>query len=256
MNEFWRLPANVSTFGGDIDGMFMLIAWIITIVFFGVEILLLWFLFRYRARPGQKAGYTHGNSRMEVLWTGATALIVLFIGVISRGLWLDVKDPDRFPEPGLQLIVSAKQFEWNTTYPGADGQLGTNDDFVRRNQMHVPVNTPVRVTLVSEDVIHSFYLPELRLKQDAVPGMQIPAWFQATQTGEYTVGCAELCGLQHYRMKGTLTVVSQDEFNAWTAQQIAAAAGAGDGTAPALASPGTTNEAAGSPVMAAASHAH
>ena len=255
MNEFWRLPVNVSSYGGDIDGMFMLIAWVITIVFFAVEILLVWFLFRYRARPGRKAAYMHGNSRMEVLWTGATALIVLFIGVISRGLWLDIKDPLRFPEPGLQLIVSAKQFEWNTTYPGADGQLGTADDFIRRNQMHVPVNVPVRITLVSEDVIHSFYLPELRLKQDAVPGMQIPAWFEATQTGEYTVGCAELCGLQHYRMKGTLTVLSADQFNAWNAQQVAAA-GAAPGTTPALAAPVMNNEAAGSPVVAAASHAH
>jgi cytochrome c oxidase subunit 2 len=251
MNEFWRLPENVSTFGGEIDSMFNLIAWITIVVFFGVELLLLWFMFRYRARPGRKAVYTHGNSRMEILWTTATAAIVVFLGIISRGLWLEIKDPRRFPEPGLELIVRAKQFEWNTHYPGADGQLGTADDFVKRNQMSIPVNVPVRITLQSEDVIHSFYLPELRLKQDAVPGMDIPAWFQATRTGEFTVGCAELCGLQHYRMKGTLTVLSAEEFGAWNAQQVAAGP-----TAPAP-SPGTAlNAAAGPPRVAAAGHAH
>jgi len=240
MNEFWRLPENISTFGTDIDQMFHLIAWITIIVFFLVEILLVWFMFRYRARPDRKAKYTHGNSRMEILWTTATAAIVVFLGVISRGLWLDIKDPRRFPEPGLELLVKAKQFEWNTTYPGADGQLGTADDFVRRNQMNIPVDVPVRITLESEDVIHSFYLPELRLKQDAVPGMSIPAWFQATRTGEFTVGCAELCGLQHYRMKGTLTVMSADEFNAWNAQQSMAAAGAAGSANTVSAAPAAT----------------
>jgi cytochrome c oxidase subunit 2 len=121
--------------------------------------------------------------------------------------------------------------------------------------MHIPVDVPVRVTLVSEDVIHAFYLPELRLKQDVVPGMQIPAWFQAMRTGEFTVGCAELCGLQHYRMKGTLTVLSADEFNAWNAQQAAAAGGA-PGASAVAAAPALDDEAAGSPVVAAASHSH
>jgi cytochrome c oxidase subunit 2 len=258
MDRFWRLPPNVSTYGGEIDSMFHLIAWITIIVFFLVEILLVWFLFRYRGRPGRKAAYTHGNSRMEVLWTTATALIVVFIGIISRGLWLDIKDPRRFPEAGLELTITAKQFEWNVTYPGADNVLGTADDFVRRNQLHVPVDVPVRFTLESEDVIHSFYLPELRLKQDAVPGMQIEGWFEATQAGDYTVGCAELCGLGHYRMKGGLTVHSAADWQQWYTQEQQRTAAAASGGAPLAADPdaATSDRAAGAPVVAAATHAH
>lgn len=231
MDGFWRLPANISTFGGDIDRMFIIIAWITGIVFFLVEILLLYYLVKYRHREGAKARYTHGNSRMEIAWTAATALIVVVVDIMSRGLWLDIKDPRRFPDAGLELRIAAKQFEWNTTYPGADGRLDTSDDFTKRNQLHIPANTVVRVQLQSEDVIHSFYLPELRLKQDAVPGMVIPAWFEATQPGEYTVGCAELCGLGHYRMKGTMTVLAAGDWESWYRQEQQAVAAAAGGAA-------------------------
>ncbi|MGQ0563401.1 MAG: cytochrome c oxidase subunit II [Gemmatimonadota bacterium] len=232
MEKFWRWPEDVSTFGAQIDAMFHNISWLLLAVFIVVEALLVWFLIRYRHREDRKAHYVHGNMRMEILWTAATALIVVVVGVASRGLWLDIKDPRRFPEPGLELIITAKQFEWNVTYPGADNQLNTPDDFVRRNQLHVPVNVPVVVTLRSEDVIHSFFLPQLRLKQDAVPGMDIPAWFQATQAGSFMIGCAELCGLGHYKMKGSLTVHTANEWTTWNAQQQTAAA---DGQAPPLA---------------------
>lgn len=259
MDGFWRLPQNISSFGGDIDRMFLIIAWITGIVFFLVEGLLIYYLIRYRHREGRQAKYTHGNSRMEIAWTTATALIVLVVGIMSRGLWLDIKDPARFPEAGLELRIAAKQFEWNVTYPGADGQLDTGDDIVKRNQLHVPANTVVRAELLSDDVIHSFYLPELRLKQDAVPGMAIPAWFEATEPGEYTVGCAELCGLGHYRMRGTLTVLAQDEWDSWYRQEQQAVAVAGNGAAP-LADAAADGPATTTPpdvtVAAAAAHAH
>jgi cytochrome c oxidase subunit 2 len=109
----------------------------------------------------------------------------------------------------------AKQFEWNVTYPGPDGRLGTEDDFVRRNQLHIPVGRVVHVHLGAEDVIHSFFLPEFRVKQDAVPGRRQPVWFEAMETGTYTLGCAELCGLGHYRMRGTVTVHEADAFDSW-----------------------------------------
>ena len=256
MNEFWRLPDNISTFGAEIDSMFMLITVITGIVFFAVEVVLIYFLIRHRARPGRTAAYTHGNSRLEVIWTTATALIVVIIGVLSRGLWLDIKDPRRFPPAGYEVIVTAKQFEWNVTYPGADNRLGTADDFQTRNQLHVPVNTPVHVVLQSEDVIHSFFLPELRLKQDAVPGMDIRAWFEATQAGQYTVGCAELCGLGHYRMKGSLTVHDAADFAAWNERQIAAAAGQADAVQTAAVPAGQDAADARPPRLAAADHEH
>ena len=264
MDGFWRLPENISTYGADIDSMFYVIAVITGIVFVGVEALLLWFLIRYRARPGRKAFYTHGNSRVEIIWTTATAVIVVVVGVMSRGLWLDIKDVRRFPRTDLELLVTAKQFEWNVTYPGADGRLGTGDDFVRRNQLHVPVDVPVRLTLMSEDVIHSLFLPELRFKQDLVPGMRIPAWFEATRPGKYIVGCAELCGLGHYRMRGALTVHTAADWTAWNAQAQAAvapapapapgpAAAAGSTPAP---GPAAVQSSGGPPTRVAAVHQH
>lgn len=258
MDEFWRLPANISTFGADIDRMFYIIVAITGVVFVLVEVVLVWFLIRYRHRPDRKASYTHGNARLEVIWTAATAVIVVVVGVMSRGLWLDIKDPRRFPDPGVELIVTAKQFEWNVTYPGADGEIGTADDYDLRNQLHVPANTPVHLLLRAEDVIHSFFLPELRLKQDAVPGMEIRAWFEATRTGDYVIGCAELCGLGHYRMKGSMTVHESADWAAWNAQQIAAAA-ARSGSTVAGAAPsddGVPASAGSGPSLAAADHAH
>jgi cytochrome c oxidase subunit 2 len=162
---------------------------------------------------------------------------------MDRGVWLDIKDPTHFPDPDLELIVTAKQFEWNVTYPGADGQLETDDDFTVRNQLRVPVDSNIRITLRSEDVIHSFYVPEMRLKQDAVPGMDIPAWFQATTTGQYVIGCAELCGIQHYSMDASFYVHTAAEWQQWNAQQQRAAAG-GAATSVAAADEGERQDAA------------
>lgn len=230
MDWLFPFPENISTFGSRIDGLFAAIVVITGVVFVLVEVALLVFIIRYRHRPGRKALHYHGNTKLEVTWTSLTALIVLVLAIVSRPLWLDIKDPDRFPEPGIELEIAAKQFEWNVTYPGADGQIGTDDDFVRRNQLHVPAGVPVRFTLTSDDVIHSFYVPQLRLKQDAVPGMTIPAWFEATTPGEYQIACAELCGLGHYRMRASVTVHSPADFEAWNQQEIAAAAAASDRT--------------------------
>jgi cytochrome c oxidase subunit 2 len=251
MGDLFRLPENVSTFGASIDFYFLLILAITGIVFVAVEVLLVLFIIRYRRRPGRTATYSHGNLRLEYIWTGATAVIVIAIALATRGLWMDIKDPARFPAPDLALDVTAKQFEWEVRYPGPDGLLGTADDVVRRNQMHVPVGANVVFTLRSEDVIHSFYVPQLRLKQDAVPGMEIPAWFQATTAGEYPIGCAELCGMGHYRMAGTLFVLERAEFDRWLADQYAAAAAAGSVVAAAADGDGVTG-----PTAATAAHGH
>lgn len=209
------LPESASTFGADIDWLFMLILAITGVVFVLVQLTLIVFIIRYRRRDGRKAEYTHGNQRLELVWTGATAVIVLVLAFLSREVWFDIKDQSRFPEAGLELVVTGKQFEWNITYPGTDGVLGTADDVVSRNRLHMPVGVPVHIMLESEDVIHSFFVPEFRVKQDAVPGMRIPAWFEATRTGQFVIGCAELCGLGHYRMSGTVIVQTVEEFERW-----------------------------------------
>ena len=179
------------------------------------------FAVRYRGRPGRKAFYTHGSTRAEVIWTAIPAVTMVALGLVSNHYWVLIKDRKSVPPNAYRIGVHAKQFEWQITYPGADGKLGTSDDFTVRNQLHVPVNQPVAVELTSEDVIHSFFVPQFRLKQDAVPGMHIIAWFQATKTGEYELGCAELCGMGHYKMRSRVFVHTPEEFAAWMKQQAA-----------------------------------
>ena len=111
--------------------------------------------------------------------------------------------------------VTARQFEWRLRYPGPDGEIGTIDDIHHVNDLHIPVDEEILVDLKSMDVLHSFFLPELRVKQDAVPGMKIPVWFKALEPGEYDLVCAELCGWGHYKMKGRLTVQSREDYDAW-----------------------------------------
>ena len=209
------LPPGLSSYSGEIDALFYLILWITGIVFVVVHAALLFFVFKYRHREGSRAFHIHGNLRAEAIWTMVPFLLVILIAGLSIGPWLRLRDVDRFPPPDIEVGIMAKQFEWLVTYPGGDGQLGTEDDFTRRNRLDLPVGRVVHVHLEAEDVIHSFFLPEFRVKQDAVPGMRIPVWFQPEQTGEFVLGCAELCGLGHYRMKGAVTVHEAAAFDRW-----------------------------------------
>lgn len=220
---FWmQLPEGVSSFSTDIDRMFWLILWITGVIFVVVEFLLVLFLWKYRHREGRQVVYTHGNNKVEVVWTIVPAVICVVLALMSRRIWADVKQ--RMPADGMPVGVEAEQFAWNIHYPGPDGKLFTPDDIVTLNQMHIPVGKPVVVTLRSKDVIHSFFLPEFRVKQDAVPGMTTRIWFDGKTVGHWEIACAELCGLGHYRMKGFLTVDTQEAFDKWLAEQAAEAA--------------------------------
>lgn len=220
----WLLPHGSSTFAGDIDWLYYLILWITGIAFVLVQVLLVLFMIRYRARPGQKATYYHGNTRFEIIWTSVTAVTVVIIGVLSAGRWNAIKGRDSVPANAMPIAIHSKQFEWLVTYPGADRQLGSTDDFQVRSQLHLPVGEPVSVLLTSEDAIHSFFVPAFRIKQDAVPGMNIRVWFQPTEVGQYELACAELCGLGHYRMRATVTVHSREDFDRWARDRAALAA--------------------------------
>ena len=229
---FWmKLPEGVSTYSGRIDGLFRLILWITGIIFIVVELLLLAFLIRYRHREGRRARYTHGSNRLEVIWTIVPAVICVVLALLSRATWADIKQ--HIPREGVQIEVTAEQFAWNVRYAGPDGKFDTADDVQSLNQLHFPVGQPIVVTLRSKDVIHSFFLPEFRVKQDAVPGLSTRIWFEGTRTGHWEIACAELCGLGHYRMKGFVTVETPEDFGKWLKDQAVQAAG----TAPAASAP-------------------
>ena len=216
----WWLPPQGSTFAGPIDGLFTAILIITGIAFLVVEAGLIWFSIKYRSRPDRKAFYIHGSTTAEVIWTAIPAVTVIALGIISNHYWKQIKGRTSVTADAYPIAIHAKQFEWQVTYPGPDGEQGTADDFTVRNQLHVPVGRNVVVILTSEDVIHSFWVPVLRLKQDAVPGMTIRAWFQATVPGEYELGCAELCGMGHYKMRARVFVHPPAEFDAWMRQQL------------------------------------
>jgi cytochrome c oxidase subunit 2 len=219
-NLSWLMGESASTFGPTIDRLYTVILIITGLVFFATQGTLVWFIFKYRHREGRKAEYIHGNTKAEIVWTAIPFVIVLAIALASRGVWAQVKDPENVPSDALQIHVMAKQFEWNVTYPGPDGQLETGDDFTVRNRMDVPVDRPTFVILEAEDVIHSLFLPDFRVKQDAVPGMEMTVWFEPTRTGEFVIGCAELCGIGHTRMRGTMTVHSAADYQTWTNEQL------------------------------------
>jgi cytochrome c oxidase subunit 2 len=214
------LPEDVSTFGQEIDSLFYLIYYITAAAFIIVTVLMIVFLIMYRQKEGQRATYTHGNTTLEIIWTIIPAAILIVLSFMSVSTWAKVKR--HAPESDFELQVSAKQFNWEVVYPGADRRLGTADDVKFDNDLHVPVNKVVRIHLTSTDVIHSFFLPNLRLKQDAVPGRTILVWFEATKPGKYELPCAELCGFGHSGMKGWLYVHTPEEYAQWAAEKLAA----------------------------------
>jgi cytochrome c oxidase subunit II len=213
----WWLPEDVSTYGPVIDQMFHLIYWITSVTFVGVTVCMLVFLFKYRHREGRRATYTHGNTTLEIIWTIIPAMILVLLGIMSRGVWAEIKQT--LPPTDVVIRVTARQFAWKFLYAGPDGKFDTADDVEIPDELHIPLNKIVRVQLMSEDVIHSFFLPNLRFKQDVVPGRMIQGWFQATKAGEYDIPCAELCGFGHSGMKGRLFVHDAGAYDAWVKER-------------------------------------
>jgi cytochrome c oxidase subunit II len=213
------LPEDVSTFGSEIDSLFYLIYYITAATFILVTVLMILFLILYRHREGRRATYSHGNTTLEIIWTIIPAAILIVLSFMSVTTWAKVKR--HAPESDFEVRVTAKQFNWVMAYPGPDGKLGTEDDVNFDNDLHVPVNKVVRVQLLAADVIHSFFLPNLRVKQDAVPGRNILVWFEATKPGKYELPCAELCGFGHSGMKGWLYVHPPEEYAQWAQENLA-----------------------------------
>ncbi len=214
------LPVDVSTFGRDIDSLFYLIYYITGATFILVSVLMVLFLVMYRHKEGRRATYSHGNTTLEIVWTIIPAAILVVLSFMSVSTWAKVK---RFaPDSDFEIQVTAKQFNWEIAYPGPDKKLGTADDVQFENDIHVPVNKVIRVHLGSKDVIHSFFLPNLRLRQDAVPGRTVLVWFEVTKPGKYEIACSQLCGFGHSGMIGWLYADAPENYAKWAAENLAA----------------------------------
>jgi len=251
MNLF-PMPEVASSHGHEIDMMIILVHLLMAVLFIGWAIFFIFTLWRFRAKKNPKADYvgvtSHTSSHLEI----AVAVVetVLLIG-FSIPFW--AQHVNAFPErtDTFEVRVQAEQFAWNVHYSGADGVFGRTsieffdkqsntmgidpndpngkDDITTINQLHLPVGRPTIIHLTSRDVMHSFSLPIMRVKQDVIPGLSIPTWFTPTKTGKSEIACAQLCGLGHYRMKGYLTIHSEEEFQDWLDEQASSLGGGDEG---------------------------
>ncbi|MFP3941606.1 MAG: cytochrome c oxidase subunit II [Thermoanaerobaculia bacterium] len=255
MLEFLGMPELASAHGAELDRLMSYVHWLMAVLFVGWLAFFVFLLVRFNRRRNPRASYTGPKTKASSYVEGGVALAeaVLLVG-FSIPLWYD--RVDAFPSPeedAVEVRVVGEQFAWNVHYPGPDGVFGrtdaalvnqqTNplgidrsdpaaeDDVTAVNQLRLPVDRPAIVHLSSKDVIHSFMLNEFRVKQDAIPGMDVPAHFTPTVTTaemrerkgdpsfNYEIACAQLCGLGHYRMRGFVTIETQEEFDRWLAER-------------------------------------
>ena len=219
------LPIDVSSYGSDIDYVFWLIVILVGIWFVLAEGALLFAMIRYRRRSGVSAAYIRGETQRQIAWVIVPAAIVLILDLgidhAAAAAWRRAKLD--LPDPAVTVRIAGKQFNWIFTYPGRNGKFGASDEVSVENDLHVPVGKVIRFELSSQDVIHSFFVPVLRLKQDAVPGRVNKGWFEATRPGTYEIACTELCGFGHYTMHGTVIVQEASDYAAWVQQTWPAA---------------------------------
>ena len=217
-----------SPLGRQIDDLFYVILVITTITFLGTQLgigYVLWTGARSRNEDGpiEKAWFSHGSHELEVIWSVVPAAVLLFIALYQMDVWANYRVKTQFPaevQNRPMAEVTARQFEWRIRYPGLDanGKLlplmpdPQPTDLYTVNDLCLPSGMPVMINLKTQDVQHSFFLPHLRIKQDAVPGLVIPVWFEADKSGEYTLLCAELCGWGHYKMNARFVAKPEADF--------------------------------------------
>ena len=239
----WGFPPNLSTYGPEIDRLIVVVHWFMLALFVGWGCFLIYCLIRFRQKPGWKASYESSHSIIpKIVEVGVVIFEAFLLIGLSFPVWSKFKNQFPPEQSSLVIRVVAQQFVWNIHYPGRDGQFGKTDvtlvsdgnplgvdpadpagkdDIITVNQLHFPVHKPVIVHLSSKDVIHSFSIPVLRVKQDAVPGAPGSVWFEATQTGQFEIACAQLCGVGHTLMRGFVTVETPEEYEAWMKEREA-----------------------------------
>lgn len=223
-----ELVDQASTYANDIDLLILMIGvftgfWFVAccIVFFSL-------IFKFRAKPGVKAQYITGTKKHEKKFVSIPHALVLICDVLiivgAIRVWVEVKQ--KLPEPDFEIRVVSQQWAWTFQHPGADGKLDTEDDIRVVDELHIEVDKTYHFHLESTDVIHSFSVPVFRLKQDAIPGRTITGWFEATKTGEYSIQCAEICGIGHGVMGARLHIERASEHAAWISANSSASVAA------------------------------
>lgn len=223
----YGMPRDISVEGHRIDWLIKVTGIFTAILFVIMVIWMLTAAFKHNEK--HEAEYDHGNARHQVRFAAGLSALIFF--VVDGNLWVNstVDVTSTFwnfakaeAAPGaVRIEINAHQWAWDARYPGPDGKFNTADDVVTLNDIRIPVNTPVIFQIASTDVIHSFWIPNMRVKQDAMPGMINRMWVSAKETGQVDIACTQHCGTNHYKMKGTLTVLTAEEYAKWVAEASA-----------------------------------
>lgn len=239
-----HLPENITppgSYGQRVDSLIHILHYFMLLLFIGWGAYFVYCLVRFRQRPGHRAAYQPVKATFtkyaELGVIGFEAFLLLGLSI---PIWADVKNDLPVDKNPVRVRVVAEQFAWNFHYPGPDNEFGRTDpkfidtatnpvgrdpndahgkDDIVSGEFRFPVGRPVLAEISSKDVIHSFWLPVLRVKQDAIPGMRIPVWFESAKVGRYQVACAQLCGNNHYKMLAPMVITTQPEFEKWMAEK-------------------------------------
>ncbi|HEY0446574.1 MAG TPA: cytochrome c oxidase subunit II [Allosphingosinicella sp.] len=237
LSPWWLTP--IASNWGSIDTALIITLYICAVAFVGLNLFLALAILKYRARAGHKAHYEPENARLEkqlTLWTGIGIAGMLAPGLIAWNEYVTV------PDDATVIEATGQQWQWGFRFPGRDGVLGTaaiahmgpdnpfginpkdphgrDDVLIETNELHMPIGRPVKMVLRSKDVLHDFYVPQFRAKMDLVPGIVTYFWMTPTRTGTFEILCAELCGVGHHEMRGTVVVEPQAAFDTWMAEQM------------------------------------
>ena len=230
----WWFPEGISEHAPLIDAQFMRTLWVVGIAFTAAQVALGYAVIKFGRKGDARAVYTHGSNKLEAVWTIITAAVFIVLAILGQRVWVQLH-LTAAADNATRIEVFAQQFQWNFHYSGADGVLGKTEakyiddsalnfvgldptdaagkDDAQLTTLVIPKDRPVELTLRSKDVIHSFFVPALRFKQDSVPGMNIKIHFTANKEGKYEIPCAELCGSLHYNMKSNMVVIPADEYD-------------------------------------------
>ena len=239
LTKSWWMPPVATAHGAGYDQQFMLSMVMCGLILTPAQLALAFVAVRFRDRGG-KATYSHGNNKMEFAWTSLALVFFLLMNILGQRMWAELRFQDA-PQGSMAIEVNAKQFAWNFRYPGPDGKFGKTDpklindaggnpigrdledpdgkDDIVVAELVFPVNRSVELRLHSQDVTHNFFIPEFRIKQDTVPGLEMRIHFTPNRIGKYEVACSELCGLGHYKMRAYAYVKSQEDFDKWLKEQ-------------------------------------
>jgi cytochrome c oxidase subunit II len=200
------LPDRASTLAGEVDTLFLTLVAITAFFSSLIFLLILYFSIRYRRRPGRShAAPAENNIFLELFWTGVPICITFLLFMWGASLFMRARQP---PSNAMSIYIVGKQWMWKVQHPEGRREIG---------ELHIPVGRPVKLVMASQDVIHDFFIPAFRIKQDVVPGRYTAMWFEATKVGEYHLFCSQYCGTQHSGMGGKVVVMEPRDFEEWLA---------------------------------------